>query len=425
MKPERWGRVRELFTEALSRPEEERMAYLLDACGSDEALLEEASRLLEAQRGASGFLEPLRIDDLDRPHWAPEELLGTRLGDFELLEEIGRGAMGVVYRARQESLGRDVALKVMPPSQGMGADRASRFELEAVTAGRLEHPNIVRVLSAGEAERLQFIAMELVVGPTLREWLAAGPTLDELLAVFAAAGRGLAAAHDRGFTHRDFKPDNVLVSEDGRVVVTDFGLARHRSSSQSDDVTREGAIVGTPAYMAPEVRSGGEVDARSDQFGFAVALYHALHGHLPRVDLPLMRGARRHELSWRLRRLLRRALAGDPADRFPSMQALVVELERCRTRSRATAALAVAAAVGALAVTFAVTHDRPSARLSPAWSSLAAPSVGVVEPEPEPEPEPGPEPTAEPEPAREAGRRLDEPAGRVPPSRPADPLDKF
>ena len=348
---------------------------------------------------------------------------GDTLGRYEIQGCAGVGGMGIVYEAYDPELDRRVALKVLRPHRrGEGQKRLMR---EARALAKLSHPNVVSVFDVGTDDDRVFIAMELVVGPTLREWLAAGPTLDELLAVFAAAGRGLAAAHDRGFTHRDFKPDNVLVSEDGRVVVTDFGLARHRSSSQSDDVTREGAIVGTPAYMAPEVRSGGEVDARSDQFGFAVALYHALHGHLPRVDLPLMRGARRHELSWRLRRLLRRALAGDPADRFPSMQALVVELERCRTRSRATAALAVAAAVGALAVTFAVTHDRPSARLSPAWSSLAAPSVGVVEPEPEPEPEPGPEPTAEPEPAREAGRRLDEPAGRVPPSRPADPLDKF
>ena len=269
---------------------------------------------------------------------------GDVLGRYEIRGCAGLGGMGLVYEAYDPELERRVALKVLRPHRRREGQR--RLLREARALAKLSHPNVVSVFDVGTDDDRVFIAMEFIDGPTLRDWLDEAPSVSDILDVFAEAGRGLAAAHDRGLVHRDFKPDNVLVGDDGRVLVTDFGLARHRTASASDDVTREGAIVGTPAYMAPEVRSGGDVDARSDQFGFAVALYQALHGHLPRVDLPLMQGARTDELPWRARRLLRRALAGDPSKRYPTMDALVAELGRCRASHRGRVALFAAGAAG-------------------------------------------------------------------------------
>ena len=402
MKPERWGRVRELFTEALSRPEEERMAYLLDACGSDEALLEEASRLLEAQRGASGFLEPLRIDDLDRPHWAPEELLGTRLGDFELLEEIGRGAMGVVYRARQESLGRDVALKVMPPSQGMGADRASRFELEAVTAGRLEHPNIVRVLSAGEAERLQFIAMELVEGPDLEQELErlrsrgdASPQtpVDSTLPALNAPGYAvrvalvvrdvalaLEYAHRHDIVHRDIKPKNILLKPNGSACVVDFGLAKDLSV---ESISVSGQILGTPHYMSPEqaLPRRIRIDHRTDIFSLGTVLYESLTLQRPFEAEDVRRLL--HEISFtepvRIRKLNPRihrdleticskALEKDPARRFPTAADFAAELDHFLNHEP----LSIRRSVLVVRMTRRLLRNRPAAALSAAILALVA-----------------------------------------------------
>ncbi|HHH29550.1 MAG TPA: serine/threonine protein kinase, partial [Polyangiaceae bacterium] len=298
---------------------------------------------------------------------------GDRLGRYEIRACAGIGGMGVVYEAYDPELDRRIALKVLRPHhRGEGSRRLSR---EARALAKLSHPNVVSVFDVGSEGDRVFIAMELIDGSTLREWLDEVRSRAEVLEAFIEAGRGLAAAHERGLVHRDFKPDNVLVGEDGRVVVTDFGLARHRFVSDTDDVTRDGAIVGTPAYMAPEVRSGGDVDARSDQFSFAVALYQALHGHLPRVDLPLMQGARSAQLGWRLRRVLRRALDGDPSKRFRTMDALVEELERCRAPRRGPAILAVAATVGSLAVAATSTDDTTSAHLSPTWTTIASPNA--------------------------------------------------
>jgi eukaryotic-like serine/threonine-protein kinase len=347
---------------------------------------------------------------------------GDTLGRYEIRGCAGIGGMGMVYEAHDPELDRRVALKLLRPHRRAEGQR--RLLREARSLAKLSHPNVVSVFDVGTDEGSVFIAMEFIDGPTLREWLAEAPSAGEIFEVFAEAGRGLAAAHDRGLVHRDFKPDNVLVGEDGRVVVTDFGLARHRFSSESDDVTREGAIVGTPAYMAPEVRSGGDIDARSDQFSFAVALYQALHGHLPRVDLPLMQGARTDKLPWRVRRLVRRALAGEPSKRFPTMHGLVAELERCGAPRRGRTALAVAAAAVLLAATLAITKDDAIAHLSPTWSSLAAPSPDAITPSADPAPDPVPDP-ADPATDPATPTRPLAPTPPLPPPPPTDPLDKF
>ena len=221
---------------------------------------------------------------------------GDAVGRYLVLDRLGAGGMGVVYTAYDPELDRRIALKLLAPaleSTGATAGRA-RLVREAQAMARVTHPNVVTVHDVGEHDGQVFVAMELVDGDTLTAWRSASVrTWSDELAVMRAAGRGLAAAHAKGLVHRDFKPDNVMVARDGRVLVMDFGLARAQgeaggstspfealvhedNSALSVELTRQGAIMGTPAYMAPEQHLGGETDARSDQFSFCVALYEGL-----------------------------------------------------------------------------------------------------------------------------------------------------
>ncbi len=223
---------------------------------------------------------------------------GTILAErYEVHRELGRGGMGVVYQAHDHKLARGVALKVLHSEIRSPRARA-RIRREAQTAAGIRHPNVVNIFDIGQFGDSDYISMELIDGVDLRTWLR-DPTLSwqEIVQVFLAAGDGLCAAHAQGLVHRDFKPDNVLIERSGRVRVLDFGLARPIADDEVADVqqtihahtkdlaigvvTRTGALVGTPAYMAPEQFSGGLIDARTDVFGFCVALHEALYGHRP------------------------------------------------------------------------------------------------------------------------------------------------
>lgn len=205
------------------------------------------------------------------------------VGRYPVERRIGRGGMGTVYEAVDAELGRKVALKVMLP----GDANAARTKAEARTLAQLSHPNIVTVHEVGQHAERVFLAMEYIEGRTLADWLASGPSVDAILGVFRQAGQGLAAAHEAGITHRDFKPTNVLIREDGHVKVIDFGLSRAPVGEAGPDtegdvgLTRTGALLGTPAYMSPEQFRGEPVDARTDVFAFAVVLYEALTGQRP------------------------------------------------------------------------------------------------------------------------------------------------
>ncbi len=215
---------------------------------------------------------------------------GPAIGRFLVGGVLGQGGMGVVMRARDPELGRDVAIKLLQPGQrGLAGLRLGR---EAQAMAKLSHPNVVNVYDVGEHDGAMYIAMELVEGSTLRAWRqAATRTWREVLAMYVAAGRGLAAAHAAGLVHRDFKPDNVLVGADGRPRVTDFGLVAAdgravesgdtRGAALDANLTVQGSVLGTPAYMAPEQWRGETVDPRTDQFAFCVALWEALHGERP------------------------------------------------------------------------------------------------------------------------------------------------
>jgi tetratricopeptide (TPR) repeat protein/predicted Ser/Thr protein kinase len=308
---------------------------------------------------------------------------GALLGRYVVIDRLGVGGMGVVYSAYDPELDRKIAVKVLHGrTSRKGSQGAARLVREAQALARLSHPNVVAVHDVGTFEDRVFVAMEFVSGHTLNEWLDRAPrTRPEVLRVMNDAGRGLAAAHAAGLIHRDFKPENVMVREDGRVLVMDFGVARPTDAppdavdvdqttesmirAQVDrtiDLTRTGALLGTPAYMAPEQHTGKEVDARSDQFAFCVTLYEALYRERPFGGDSLMALAYQvangqvrappanAKVPTRLRRVVLRGLSVKPDDRFASMEALLAQLAiASRGRGRLVAGLGAVAVIAGVA----------------------------------------------------------------------------
>ncbi|MCX4242874.1 serine/threonine-protein kinase [Paraliomyxa miuraensis] len=292
---------------------------------------------------------------------------GDVLGHYVVLERLGAGAMGMVYAAYDPRLDRKVALKLLHAHGAFeeGSRRAQRLMREAQALAQLSHPNVVAVHDVGTAQGRMFLAMEYVQGGTLTAWLDQPRSWPQVLEVFMAAGRGLAAAHTKGLIHRDFKPENVMIGDDGRVRVMDFGLARVgddasgelaiplRSSSQelrvATQLTRTGAVLGTPAYMAPEQHLGQLVDTRSDQFSYCVALHEALYGVRPfagetlaMLGMAITRGLvvdpppGRAVPQW-LRKVVLRGLSRSPSDRYRDMDELLRALQHDPRRHRLTA----------------------------------------------------------------------------------------
>jgi len=277
----------------------------------------------------------------------PTELVVV--GRYRVQEEIGRGGMGRVLRAHDPSLDRDVAIKLILPS-ALSAGTKERFAREAVTLGALRHPNVLEVFDVGEVEGTPYFVMEFVQGQNLDVW-SRGRSPHEILECLRGAGRGLAAAHAQRVLHRDFKPSNVIVGRDGRAKVADFGLAGFEIAQTAptgggaavDSLTKTGAIMGTLAYMAPELLDGGKASFVSDQFAFCVTMHEVLYGSRPfsgrdaRALSAAIRGgeipaaAQDVVIPRRARQALTRGLSPDPRDRFPSMRALLHELRPGRS----------------------------------------------------------------------------------------------
>ncbi|HLT39813.1 MAG TPA: serine/threonine-protein kinase [Enhygromyxa sp.] len=307
---------------------------------------------------------------------------GSRTVDrFRLVSQLGKGGMGIVYAAEDPELGRKLAVKLVRPRHRASRERLeARLQREARALARLSHPNVVHVYDVGTDGDQLWVAMELVDGPTLLDWQwQQQRTVDELIAVYLQAAAGLSAAHDAGFVHRDFKPENVFVTADGRVLVGDFGLASLDDSTltttdtgphPSAGLTETGAVLGTLGYMAPEQLRGEDVDPRADQFGFCVALWEAIarerpfagtttDGLLAAIEARELHGAER--VPRRLRAILQRGLAYQRDDRFADLRELVGAiqgLDRRRPWLRAGLGLAAIAIAIAVATVLAV-RDAP------------------------------------------------------------------
>lgn len=384
----------------------------MDTCSECAEVVSEMARLFASSQVGQGVPPgpadaQTLVGSVTQP--APDVV---HVGRYQLGRRLGSGAMGMVFEAHDPQLHRSVAIKLLHPHVAEGPEGA-RLLREARSMAQLAHPNVVTVHDAGRAGRQVFVAMERVDGVTLGAWLkqhARGR--DALLKVFVQAGRGLEAAHAVGIVHRDFKPENVMLGSDGRARVADFGLARpsvrwvagHDESAPAmqatmtiDGLTREGAVVGTPAYMAPEQWNGALADARSDQFAFCVALYEALVGSrpfqgrtLPALATEVTHGRLqpmpRSVPGW-LREALQTGLQVDPHRRHPSMSALLRVLERDRGLGRRSAAVLGAMAIGA-AATVGVLRWMAQESVAPP----TADPVALVEPvPPSPAVAPGPD----------------------------------
>src|SRR5712664_1439405 len=274
----------------------------------------------------------------------------TTIAQYTIVSKIGEGGMGEVYRARDTKLGRDVAIKVLPASLSENTDRLNRFEQEAQAAGALNHPNILVIHHIGTHDGAPYIVSELLEGETLRERMA-GSALPQRKAIDYALqiARGLAAAHEKGIVHRDIKPDNIFITDDGRVKILDFGLAKLTSAtdgtSQTEVPTRRvdtdpGMVMGTMGYMSPEQLKGQPADHRSDIFSFGAILYEMLSGKrafrgdsmaetmsaILREDPPDLSETNK-TVSPALERVVRHCLEKNPAERFHSARDLAFAIE--------------------------------------------------------------------------------------------------
>ena len=332
---------------------------------------DEPTRELEGGPTPNSRGEPRDVED------ATAAAVGDELGRYQLLELLGKGGMGLVFRARDPQLDRDVALKVLRaarPGHERSAGQA-RMLREARAMAAIHHPNVIDVFDVGTAGGSVFFAMELIEGQTLDRWIADRPGWREVLRVFDAAGRGLIAAHRVGLVHRDFKPGNVLLDRGGRVAVTDFGIAFTTNDRESctpepvptprrtseSSLTATGTVMGTPAYMSPEQHFGEPVTELSDQFSFCVTLWKALYGVRPfdgstagSIARDIERGAFRpvppSAVPTGVRRVLERGLARRPEDRWPTLETLLGELRRRTTGGSSSRRRAAVLGVGAIIV---------------------------------------------------------------------------
>ena len=406
MSADRWQTQDRLFIEALQLPAEARAALLARECGTDEQLRREVLSLLTAVESSGTFLERPAFERLARAMAADGWSLrqGERLGTYTVRDLLGAGAVGEVWRATDERLNRDVAIKLLLPHLSSDPQRARRFAEEARTAGSLNHPNILSVYDVGEHGGVPFIVSEYVDGESLRMRLKRGPlSIETAAAVALQIARGLSAAHARGIVHCDLKPDNVFLRADGGVKILDFGLARLKTapsdtSSELADVTFS-SLAGTAGYIAPEQVLGREADARSDLFALGVTMFEMLSGARPfkgdsvveTLNATLMLApadlrAARADVPAPLSRIVMRLLEKTPDSRFQSAEELVQAFEEATTAANAPAQrswaalpiLMAAAVVTTLFVTAALMLRTASAVGTVAPGPSGRPGIAVM-----------------------------------------------
>jgi hypothetical protein len=272
----RWTRIKELFQQALEQPVAQRRTWLASAAGADADLFNDVASLLIAHEKDGSFLQEPPAVAPPAPKVFPP---GTRLGPYEIVDELGRGGAGIVYLALDHRLERQVALKLV--AAHANADLRDRLRREARAAATIGHPSVATIHALEEFDDQLFIVSEYVRGRTLRAELANGQMpRARVMTIARELAHALRAAHAVGVVHRDLKPENVLLSDTGAVKVVDFGIAR-MANRELTQLTRHGALLGTPAYMAPEQLLGSEVDARADIYAFGVVLIEMLTGRHP------------------------------------------------------------------------------------------------------------------------------------------------
>jgi serine/threonine protein kinase len=334
----------------------------------------ECARLVAALGRMAAVSTPGSISERASKVEAATLLPGEQIGRYVVERRLGEGAMGIVYVATDPELRRRVAIKVL---RARGAsthpNAAERIRREARVMARIAHPNVVGVHDVGLHGGSLYIVMELIEGANLRQWLREARTLEEILAVFVAAGRGLAAAHTADLVHRDFKADNVIVQNaPPRVAVTDFGLAKDDLAPSA--LTAPRTVLGTPAYMAPEQRLGSRTTAKADQFSFCVALLEALHGALPPTTSP-------RRVPPHVREAIARGMAEAPDDRFASMDELLAALAPPSPRWTLPAFLIAGASIGMVAM-IALATLRPSTSTAVTATAPPPPAISAAVPEP-------------------------------------------
>ena len=273
-------------------------------------------------------LAPTLANRSRRASAAPAVEAPRHLPGFELTQLLGRGGMGEVWKARQLSLGRDVAIKILSRDLAQDPDFVKRFDLEAAALTTLAHPHVVSIIDRGHHDGLIFFAMELVEGKSLRERLAGGGLpVEEVIRLLGQILSALGHAHRKGIVHRDLKPENVLLDEQGTVKVVDFGLAAMAGLRGEDRITRSAVAMGTMSYMAPEQRRDAHaVDHRADLYSSGVVLYELLTGDVP-VGAFVPPSRARPEVARGLDRVVERALAPGPERRFQSAAEMAAALE--------------------------------------------------------------------------------------------------
>ncbi len=352
--PSRPDQIRTLFDRALELDDDDRAEFLDRACGRNGALRDQLDRMLAAAAGDNAGVRDL-LENLPLPASATLDDAGTdpvdgmgQVGHYKILQRIGKGGMGIVYRAHDTRLDRPVALKFLSLQHGADRSGALRLIREARAASRLDHPNICAVHEIGETpDGRLFIAMAFCDGETLAEKIARGPLpVSEALKHATAMADALSCAHEAGIVHRDLKPANVIVTARGEVKIVDFGLAKIRGMTT---ITARGSLLGTAAYMSPEQTRGVAFDARTDVWSLGVVVYEMLSGGRPfpgdTIDVVIQRirevepapleTLRPEVPSW-LSSAVRTALRKDPEARYGSAAELLRDLQSGRAGSRST-----------------------------------------------------------------------------------------
>ena len=384
MKPERWQQLDKLFQSALAREPDERAAFLDKACAGDQSLRQQVNRLLVAHEEAGSFIERPAFEVEARglagqqSTAEPDLMVGEQISHYRIIASLGSGGMGQVFLAQDTTLGRKVALKLLPSEFTRDTDRVRRFQQEARAASALNHPNIITIYEIGQVNDRHFIATEFIDGETLRQRVGGAHDqaargggrgdsdtqlkLPAVLNIAIQTADALAVAHEAGIVHRDIKPENIMVRRrDGYVKVLDFGLAKltagpvvqvdTEAPTKTRVQTSAGLVMGTASYMSPEQARGEKVDARTDIWSLGVVLYEMIAGRRPfegetasdviaailRAEPPLTRYAT--DIPAELERLVRQCLEKNQERRYQTIRDLAVDLKRAQRLKSAEAPL--------------------------------------------------------------------------------------